>query len=38
MSNAPHDEHEPSEDITPMMLGIGGMLLVSMVLAYIVSF
>jgi hypothetical protein len=37
MSN-PHDKHEPSDDITPMMLGIGGALLLSMVVAYFVSF
>jgi hypothetical protein len=38
MSNAPHESHEPGDDITPMMLGIGAALLLSMVVAYFVSF
>jgi hypothetical protein len=38
MSNAPHDGHEPADDITPMMLVIGAVLLLSMVVAYFVSF
>jgi len=38
MSDATEHGHEPAEDITRMMLGIGGALLVSMVIAYFVAF
>jgi hypothetical protein len=37
MSNAPHDDHA-GEDITPMMIGIGAALLLSMVVGYFVAF
>ena len=38
MSNAPHEDHGSGEDITPMMIGIGAALVLSMVVGYFVSF